>query len=232
MGIGVIIEGRSGTGKSSSLRGFADDEIGLVNVLGKPLPFRGNIKSVQTTDYQFIKKILSEAKSKVIVIDDCGYLITDMFMSRHANAGAGNGVFSLYNDIGDSFYSLIRSISTDAPADTIVYLMMHEDTDDSGHSKIKTIGKLLDEKVTVEGMVSIVLRASNEDGKYTFQTNGEGICKSPEGMFEDQFVPNDLKAVDAAIREYWEMEPLGSTGGKEPREEQAGQPKEAYHDAE
>ena len=213
MAIPVIIMGKSGTGKSTSLRTMPENDFGLINVIGKPLPFRTKINSLVTTDYETIKNALKGAKSKSIVIDDCGYLITDMFMTRHASAGKGNGVFSLYNDIGDSFYSLIRYISMELPPDLIVYLIMHEDMDDSGQSKIKTIGRLLDEKVTIEGMVSVVIRSTNDDGNYLFQVNGAGICKSPDGMFETEFIPNDLKLVDTIIREYWDMAPLSTYGG-------------------
>lgn len=209
MAVPVIIMGRSGTGKSTSMRNFKAGEIGLINVIGKPLPFRGNIKSIVTTDYQMVLGAIKSATAKSIVIDDAGYLITDMFMTKHASAGKGNGVFSLYNEIGDSFYNLIKSIAHMPDPDKIVYLMLHEDADDMGNSKIKTIGRLLDEKVTIEGMVSILLRSTNQDGEYVFQTNGNGIVKSPDGMFESEFIPNDLKAVDSIIREYWGMAPLG-----------------------
>lgn len=202
--------GRSGTGKSTSLRTMPDGKYGLINVMGKPLPFRTKTKGFVSTDYNKIKAALKATDKKSVVLDDSGYLITDMFMTRHSSAGAGNGVFSLYNDIGDAFYSLVRFIITDLPDDMIVYLIMHEDTDEQGRSKIKTIGRLLDEKVTVEGMVSVVIRSSNDDGEYQFQVNGECICKSPIDMFETDTIPNDLKMVDDAIRDYWEMAPLVS----------------------
>ena len=215
MAIPIIIMGRSGTGKSSSLRNFKQGEIGLINVIGKPLPFKNNLKAVCTTDYKQIETVIRDAKAKTIVIDDAGYLITDMFMTRHSGAGGGNGVYSLYNDIGDSFYSLLRHIVTIPESqDKIVYLMMHEDTDDLGRSKIKTIGKLLDEKVTVEGMVAVLLQSVYMDGKYLFHTNGEGIVKSPVGMFADEFIDNDLKAVDATIRDFYNLSPLVATAPK------------------
>lgn len=204
----VIVYGKSGTGKSTSLRNFQAGEVGLVNVIGKRLPFRNSFPQVCTTDYAKVKELIEKSKAKSIVVDDAGYLITDMFMSRHANAGKGNGVFALYNDIGDEFYKLLRFVSELPDQDKIVYLMLHEDTDDMGNSKIKTIGKLLDEKVTIEGMVSIVLHSTVTEDDYTFQTNGNGIVKSPPGMFESENIPNDLKAVDTAIREYWGMAPL------------------------
>lgn len=208
MAVPVIIMGRSGTGKSTSMRNFKDGEIGLINVMGKPMPFRGHIKSVVTTDYNTVVQAIQNAKVRSIIIDDAGYLITDMFMTRHASAGKGNGVYSLYNDIGDSFYGLVKFIAHMPDPDKIVYIILHEDTDDFGNSKIKTIGKLLDEKVTIEGMVSVLLRSTYADGQYLFQTNGAGIVKSPDGMFDDEYIPNDLALVDRTIRSYWGLKPL------------------------
>lgn len=205
----VIIMGRSGTGKSYSLRNFAKGEIGLVNVLGKPLPFRNDLQSVATTDYGYIAKAIAESKARSIVVDDAGFLITDMFMTRHASAGTGNGVFALYNDLGDEFYKMMRGIAAlPDSADKIVYILMHEDMDEMGRAKIKTIGKLLDEKVSVESMVTILLQSVYVDGRYLFRTNGEGIVKSPPGMFDGELVDNDLKAVDSSIRGYYGMAPL------------------------
>ena len=213
MAVPVIIMGRSGTGKSTSLRTMPDGQYGLINVIGKPLPFRSKTRGFVSTDYKKIKAALKATDKRSVVLDDSGYLITDMFMTKHSSAGSGNGVFSLYNEIGDEFYSLIRYIVTDLPDDMIVYLIMHEDTDDQGRCKIKTIGRLLDEKVTVEGMTSVVIRSTADDGEYLFHVNGEGICKSPIDMFADETIPNDLKMVDDAIREYWSMAPLVDDGG-------------------
>lgn len=207
----VIIYGRSGTGKSTSLRNFEPGEIGLVNVLGKRLPIRKQFLQVCTTDYAKVKQAIEASKAKSVVVDDAGYLITDMFMTRHADAGKGNGVFALYNDIGDEFYKMMRFIAELDDPDKIVYVVLHEDADDMGNSKIKTIGRLLDEKVTIEGLVSVVLQSLVIDGEYVFRTNGSGIVKSPPGMFATETVPNDLKAVDTAIREFWGMAPLSST---------------------
>lgn len=202
MGVPVILMGRSGTGKSYSMRDWP--ELGIINVLGKPLPFKGGGKTFQTTNYGAVKKALSVSKAKSIAIDDCGYLMTDMFMKGHSEGKSGSSVYDLYNEIGDSFYGLIRSIQTELPADKIVYLVMHEETDEFNGTQIKTIGKLLSEKVCIEGMVSIVIRAVCRQGKYLFLTNGEGIVKSPPGMLPEE-MDNDLKQVDAAIRAYWEI---------------------------
>ena len=206
MGIPVLVLGKSGSGKSSSLRNFSPDEVGIINVMGKPLPFKSQIKTVSTRNYDAIQKILSEAKSDSIVIDDAGYLITDYFMTRHANAGGGNAVFQLYNELADRFYSLLVSIQS-LPADRIVYVFMHEDENDSGSIKPKTIGKLLDEKVNVEGLFTIVLRCIGDQQKHVFmtQTSGYDVAKSPIGMFDTLEIDNDLKMVDQKIRNFYEL---------------------------
>jgi hypothetical protein len=206
MGIPVLVLGKSGSGKSASLRNFSPDEVGIINVMGKPLPFKSQIKTVSTRNYDAIQKILSEAKSDSIVIDDAGYLITDYFMTRHANAGGGNAVFQLYNELADRFYSLLVSIQS-LPADRIVYVFMHEDENDSGSIKPKTIGKLLDEKVNVEGLFTIVLRCIGDQQKHVFmtQTSGYDVAKSPIGMFDTLEIDNDLKMVDQKIRNFYEL---------------------------
>lgn len=202
MGIPVLIIGKSGSGKSTSLRNFTN-EIAVINVLGKPLPFKNSLKKLVTDDYNKVHKALYECQERSIVIDDAGYLITNHFMNRHSDAGAGNGVFNLYNEIGDRYWSLIEFVSRSLPEDKIVYFMMHEERDDFGGIKPKTIGKLLDEKVCLEGMFTIAMRCVSEKGKHLFLTNGDGIEKTPMGMFENDEIDNDLKFVDQKIREYW-----------------------------
>lgn len=208
MAIPVLIIGRSGTGKSTSLRNCAGNpDWNLIRVLDKPLPFKGKIDGWKTDDYQQIMKCLFASKAKSIVIDDAGYLITNQFMTGHASQGAGNAIFSFYNKIGDYFWNLIQFIINKVPEDKIVYLMMHEDKDDSGEVKPKTIGKILDEKVCVEGMFTIVLRCISESNKHLFVTQAAdgAVSKSPMGMFDSLTIDNDLMIVDKAIREYYEM---------------------------
>lgn len=208
MAIPVLIIGRSGTGKSTSLRNCAgNSDWNLIRVLDKPLPFKGKIDGWKTDDYQQIMKCLFASKAKSIVIDDAGYLITNQFMTGHASQGAGNAIFSFYNKIGDYFWNLIQFIINKVPEDKIVYLMMHEDKDDSGEVKPKTIGKILDEKVCVEGMFTIVLRCISESNKHLFVTQAAdgAVSKSPMGMFESLTIDNDLIIVDKAIREYYEI---------------------------
>lgn len=204
----VLIIGKSGSGKSTSLRNcVGNEDWNLVRVLNKPLPFKGKIDGWKTDDYQTVMKCLIQSKAKNIVLDDAGYLITNMFMSKHSSAGAGNGVFTLYNQIGDHFWNLIQFIIQKVPEDRIVYVIMHEDTNDFGQVKPKTIGKLLDEKVCIEGMFTIVLRCIEESGKHLFVTQAAdgAVSKSPIGMFETLTIDNDLLLVEKAIREYYEI---------------------------
>ena len=210
----VLIIGKSGSGKSTSLRNcVGNDDWNLIRVLNKPLPFKGKVNGWTTDDYQTVMKALSQSKAKNIVLDDAGYLITNHFMRGHSSAGAGNGVFTLYNNIGDYFWNLIQFIIK-LPGDKIVYVMMHEDKNDFGDIKPKTIGKLIDEKVCLEGMFTIVLRCIEESGKHLFVTQASdgAVSKSPMGMFETLTIDNDLLLVEKAVREYYE---LGGNGDEE-----------------
>lgn len=204
--IPVLIIGKSGAGKSASLRNMPTDNTVVINVLGKPLPFKNTLKSVQVDDYELIKRSISKAQYDAYVIDDAGYLITNCFMNDHANTGAGNAVFALYNKLADDFFKLIRKIQ-EIPSQARVYIIMHEDKNDMGDVKPKTIGKLLDEKVCLEGMFTICLRAMISQDKHVFRTQSDGldVAKSPMGMFDSVEIDNDLAAVDKAICEYYDI---------------------------
>lgn len=208
MGIPVLIIGKSGTGKSRSMKNCVGKDFGLIRVLNKPLPFRGKIGGAVTSDYKNICLSLASPKwPKSIVIDDAGYLITGQFMDGHNSTGKGSAVFTLYNDMADNFYRMIQHIANNTPEDRIVYVIMHEDTNDFGDIKPKTIGKLLDEKVCIEGMFTIVLRAVHTDNYYFVTQSRDGaVSKSPDDMFDSVEIPNDLLAVDNAIRSYYEIE--------------------------
>lgn len=205
MGECVFVYGKSGSGKSRSLINFGEDEIFLVNTIGKRLPFRSKFKyEIKTDDFGKIVNGLRKMPTKTAVIDDSGYLMTNAFMRGHSAPKSGSSTFDLYNDIADSFWSLITVIKNELPDDVIVYMIMHEDTTDYGETKLRTIGKLLSEKVCIEGMSTVVLRCVVRDGKHLFltQSDGSDISKSPEGMFELE-IENDLKFVDDSIRSYW-----------------------------
>lgn len=205
MGECIIVYGKSGSGKSRSILNFAEDEIFLVNTIGKRLPFRKDFKYVyKSDDPEKIKAALLKMPVKTAVIDDAGYQMTNAFMRGHSMPKKGSSSFDLYNDIADGFWGLLNFIKTELPDDVLVYVLMHEDTSDYGETKLKTIGKLLNEKVCIEGMTTVCLRCMVDGDKHVFRTQSDGldISKSPEGMF-DSVIENDLKAVDSKIREYW-----------------------------
>ena len=201
MGECVIIYGKSGTGKSRSLKNFAEDEIFLINTINKRLPFPGKFKyTITGANMDTIERGLKTMPCKTAVIDDFGYQQTLRFMEGH---GKGDQ-FKMYNTIADQTFNVIQIIKS-LPEDVIVYLIMHEETNDLGDVKLKTIGKLLDQKVCLEGMVTVCLRAMKAGtDRYFFltQSDGSDISKSPEGMF-DLEIENDLKMVNDRIREYW-----------------------------
>ena len=208
MAIPVLIIGKSGSGKSTSLRNCTNNqEWGLINVLNKPLPFKGKIPQVVTDDYSMVMNTLAKSKAKSVVIDDAGYLITNYFMRNHSTKGAGNAIFTMYNTLADNFWNLIEFIKT-LPEDKIVYIIMHEDVNEFGDIKPKSIGKMLDEKICLEGMFTIVLRCIQENGKHLFVTQSDGgaVSKSPMGMFESLEIDNDLLMVDKVIRDYYKEE--------------------------
>ena len=156
MGIPCFILGQSGTGKSTSLRNFKSNEILHINVMSKPLPFKGSFAETYNGDnYVEIAKAINKTDKKTVVIDDAQYLMANEFMRRSGEVG-----YQKFTDIANNFWTLINSVTNDLPADVIVYILMHTDTDDNGREKAKTIGKMLDEKICIEGMSSIVLKTA------------------------------------------------------------------------
>ena len=206
----VLLIGQSGSGKSTSLRNFKGDEVAVVNVLGKPLPFKSDIKAGKCDDYATILKAIANTPKKTIVIDDANYLITNEFMNKSSVKG-----FDKYNEMGNNFFNLINGIKNIKGGKT-VYLIMHEDTDENGYVKPKTIGKLLDDKVNIQGMFTICIRSMFDNGNYIFRlkTNGQDCVKTPFGMFENDTMDNDLKAFDEVVREYYELDKIESEENK------------------
>lgn len=203
MGIPVFILGQSGTGKSTSLRNFKSNEILHINVMSKPLPFKGSFaETYNGDDYAEIVKALNKTKKKTVVIDDAQYLMANEFMRRSSEKG-----YDKFTEIANNFWSLINGVTNGLDNDVIVYFLMHTDTADDGREKAKTIGKMLDEKICLEGMSSVVLKTAVKDGAYSFvtQNNGRDTVKSPLGMFPTFEIENDLKAVDKTVREYWNL---------------------------
>lgn len=204
MGIPVMIMGASGSGKSTSMRNMDGSKVGVLNVSSKPLPFRNknNIKVINHATYNTIIQVLKKQTFKCYVIDDTQYLMAFDSFDRAKETGYGK-----FTDMAQNFYGLIRFVIDSTPDDCIVYFLHHTETNDFGKTKPKTLGKMLDNQLTVEGLFSIVLMSEVEGNEYKFITNSDGsnTCKSPMEMF-DLKIDNDLAFVDKAIREYYGLE--------------------------
>lgn len=221
MALPVLVMGRSGSGKTYSLKNFAPEEIGVISVEKGRLPFKSKIKVVRIPDmigdgtpnwaainaakYTWLMKTIKGAKVNTIVIDDSQYLMANEMFDRAYEKG-----YDKFTQIAVNFRNLIQFINRLDQPNKIVYFLHHTELDTDGREKVKTIGKMLDEKLTVEGCFDIVLFC--QDHKFFTQSNGQSTAKSPEGMFELE-IPNDLKAVDVAIRDYYGME--GGGDGKD-----------------
>lgn len=200
MGNAVLIMGASGSGKTYSIKNMDPETTGIFLVEKPRLPFREKFPYVlRNASYKKILASLAEAKLKSYVIDDSQYLLVNEFFDRAREAG-----YQKYTDLALNFRNLIHFAISGTPDDVIVYFLHHTELDSNGVTKAKTIGRLLDEKLTVEGCFDIVLRTEIDQNGHWFRTQSDGLdtVKSPEGMF-DLKIPNDLAAVDKAIREYY-----------------------------
>lgn len=201
--------GESGSGKSASLRNFAPNEISVFNVTSKPLPFKQGktkIPKIDNATYTDIANALANPNKRAYVIDDAGYLLSFEMFKRANETG-----YSKFTDMAKNFFDMLDFINTKLPNDIIVYITMHTEDDSEMHRvKVKTIGKMLDQNLKIEGLFSIVLRAVQTEDGYKFVTRDDMVstAKSPIGMWEEDMIDNDLKAVDATIREYYDMKPL------------------------
>ena len=210
MGIPILIIGESGTGKSTSIRNLTN--AGIINVYGKPLPFKGSMKTVNIDDCNKIISLLNKAEADVIVIDDFQYLLVNQFMNRAMEKG-----YDKFTEMAKGYYDVVDTVRK-MPNQKRVYFLSHSERDNFGNVKAKTIGKLLDEKVTVEGLFTIVLKTVVTEGNYYFQTHnsGQDTVKSPMDMFAEDYIANDIVEVDRVICEYYNLTPPAPPSGKKP----------------
>lgn len=212
MSIATLILGQSGTGKSTSLRNLNPQHVLLIQVIKKPLPFRSPNWTYITPDNkqgsilvsdnpQFIINVISGSKRPIIIIDDFQYVMANEFMRRSTEKS-----FDKFTEIGRNAWDVFNA-AINAHDHKRVYLLSHTEEDNQGKTKIKTIGKMLDEKITLEGMVTICLQTSVINEQYIFQTknNGNSTVKAPMGLFEEDHLENDLNEVDMAICEYYNI---------------------------
>ena len=212
MAIPVLIIGRSGSGKTYSLKNFKADEVGVISVEKGRLPFHSDLKvakvpkdptggeardaaQLNAAKYSWIMRAVKNAKTKSIVIDDSQYLLVNELFDRTYEKG-----YDKFTSMAQKFRDLIHFINELEEDDKIVYFLHHSEQDSDGREKVKTIGKMLDEKLTVEGCFDIVIYC--QDHKFFTQSNGQSTAKTPEDMFPLE-IPNDLKSVDTSIREYY-----------------------------
>lgn len=220
MSTSVLIIGESGTGKSTAIRTLDPKETYIINVLNKPLPFRG-WKKIYKVDHEqrentnycvpnnhakinAIMKVISEERPHIknIIIDDFQYIMCNEFMYRINEKG-----YDKWNEIAEHVWRIFLN-AQQYRENLTIFALSHSERGEDGKFRAKTIGKLLNEKVTIEGMFTIVLHSIVADGSYLFKTNGDEttIAKSPLGMFNEQFIPNDLKYVVNTINQYNEGE--------------------------
>lgn len=215
MSIATMILGQSGTGKTTSLRNLNPSDVLLIQAVKKPLPFRSSAwvqctkenpkGSILVTDNAAtIVGAMTRTHKPIIIIDDFQYILANEFMRRVLDNETGNAAFAKYNEIARMAWDILMAAGKLADS-TRVYIMAHTQEDDSGHIKAKSIGKLLDEKITMEGLLTIVLRTAVINGQYLFSTQNSGLdtVKSPMGLFDSDQIDNDLNAVDNAITDYY-----------------------------
>jgi len=204
MGVAVLVLGASGSGKSASMRNFKENDVRILNVASKPLPFRNvnKLKKADKATYAMIKGAVKSGQTLSYVVDDAQYLMAFESFDKINETG-----YSKFSAMAKNYEDMLRTIQEDTSPDTIVYIMQHIDKDEDGNIKAKTLGKMLDQQLTVEGLFSIVLLAKAEERRHFFVTQSDGTnpCKSPMGMFDEIEIDNDLKMVDDTIREYYGM---------------------------
>ena len=211
MGLPVLVMGESGSGKTASLRNFKNNEVFIVNVAGKELSFKNKegLKRKDTSNYDEIKAVLLKASTnpentiKSFVLDDTQYLMAFESFARAKEVGFTKNV-----DLAVHFKDLIQFVIKELPQDYVVYFLHHIERTEDGHIKAKTLGKMLDNQLTVEGLFTNVIMAQVNNGNYTFlvhDKDGVSTVKTPIGMFETDTIENDLKLVDKTIREYYDF---------------------------
>lgn len=204
----VLIMGESGTGKSTSIRNCDPNTTAIVNPVGKPLPFKGSkhfaTLNGETDAEKIVDFMKNQAKNgkKIIIIDDFQYILAVPYMDRIKETG-----WDKWNDFGANYFRII-DVCKELPDDVCVYYLTHCETLENGLTTVKLIGKMLREKITIEGLFTIVLKTGVSEGKYYFftQNNGKDTVKSPMGMFDAFSIDNDLSYVDAKIRNYYEFD--------------------------
>lgn len=222
MSIPVIIMGDSGTGKSYSMRNFAPEDVTVINVQNKMLPFFDKqLETVSVPDLatrlaaedgykplrvDIVQSYLNNHHEKpAVVVDDCGYCISEMFVRWNTGDEMYDNKFQVYTDIAARMWNLFQAVIEDGDATRIVYFVFHQEKQQDGTIDLLTVGRLLNEKLLIRGLVTCTFQTAKEGDRYGFHTNNANPAKCPPGLFADEFIDNDLKAVDSRIREAYRM---------------------------
>lgn len=219
----IAIVGNSGSGKSTSIRTLNPEETFIINVAGKPLPFKGwkskyptwsksnpEGNFINTSNVDQISKILEyieikRPEIKNIILDDAQYLMAFEAMDRAKEKG-----FEKFTDIAQKFYSILKS-SISMRDDLNIIVSCHAENVGDGLNpiyKIKTIGKMIDNVITIEGLFTYVLfthiEPSDSGISYHFITQSDGTttAKTPLDCFETKLIPNDMQFVIDKINEF------------------------------
>lgn len=219
MSIATLILGNTGTGKSTSLRNLDPSKVLFIQAVKKPLPFKmgnawfyatkenpmGNMRFINNSAK--IVEAIHATKSEIIIIDDFQYTMSFEFMRRVLDKESKSGAFEKYNEIGHGAWSVFKAAS-EAEDWKRVYILSHTEIDEAGKTKIKTVGRLVDNVIVLEGLVTTCLQTTviNQQYKFTTQNDGSTNVKSPLGMFDELHIDNDLAVVDAAICEYFNID--------------------------
>jgi hypothetical protein len=210
----IVILGESGTGKSRSIKNLNPKETYIINVLNKPLPFRGykrhynteNNNYLESDNYgQILRYLISINENaphiKTIVIDDFSFLMNNEFMRR-----CREKTFDKFTEMAFNMFEILE-VCKDFRSDLYCYIMCHTEKDHTGIIKPKTVGKMTADYVGISERMTIVLHTQIIDRTYKFltQNNGELVAKSPEEMFE-LYIDNDLQAIRETIENYYNEE--------------------------
>jgi len=202
MAVPVLILGPSGSGKTYSLRNLPNEAYGLIECEKTMLPFKGGKKFARTKDFERLASIVQQYAQRypIVVVDDFGYCVTDIYMRRSWGDEMYRDQFEVYKEIAGRVYRFIEFLN-DLDGEVIVYLVMHTDMDAQGNTVPATVGKLLNEKVNLLGMVNVAILAEASGGEYRFVVDGKPPAKSC-GAFDQGEQPNDLAVIDKGLREF------------------------------
>lgn len=223
--IGIV--GASGTGKSTSLRNLDPKETLIISISGKPLPFKGWRKNYTplrkegdqwmgnyyvTADYREVLKVLKFINTKLthfkqVIIDDFQYLMAYEFVDRATEKG-----FDKFSELAQHAMMILR-FAEEMRDDCYMIITMHQENKGSDFDPkigIKTLGRLLEEKITLEGMFTLLLftkviideTTGVVDYQFVTNNNGECLAKTPMGMFDELYIPNDMQQVLEVVRSY------------------------------